>query len=97
MTIDHIEAYYRFRGMKMPNAKEALDFAITEIGEALDAWIRQNQEGWTRNNPDKEANFGWELADCYQMLQIAAHQATGKSLDELLTEKWASKGFNLIP
>jgi hypothetical protein len=29
------------------------------------------------------------------MLQIAAHQATGKSLDELLTEKWASKGFNL--
>ena len=95
MNIEQIQEYFTARGMTMPNSKQALDFAVTEAGEAMDAWIREQQvkEGWVRNNPDKQPNYGWELADCYQMLQIAAYQHTGKHLEELLAEKWASKGF----
>ncbi|MEI2422738.1 hypothetical protein V6O07_20840, partial [Arthrospira platensis SPKY2] len=81
--------------MKEPNAKEALDFAITEIGESMDAYIRENQEGWTRNNPDKKSNFALELADVYQMITLSAANYCGKSLDELLIEKWQSKGFDI--
>ena len=94
VSIPDIQEYYAFRGMAWPSEKEALDFAITEIGEAMDAYIRENQVGWVRNTPDKNTNFGWELADIYQMIKIAAHRATGKTLDELLIEKWESKGFN---
>ena len=93
ISIPATREYYKFRGMEWPSAKEALDFAITEIGEAMDAYIRENQVGWVRNTPDKNTNFGWELADTYQMLMIAAHQATGKTLNELLLAKWESKGF----
>ena len=96
MNINEIKTYYEFRGMKWPSGKEAIDFAITEIGESMDAYIRTNQPGWTRNNPDKEANVGWELADTFQMLAIAAHELTGKTLDELLQEKWASKGYECV-
>ena len=94
ITPEDIREYFKFRGMVWPSSKEALDFAITELaGEALEAYIRENQCGWVRNNPDKTTNFGWELADCYQMIAIAVHEYTGKSLPTLLREKWASKGF----
>jgi hypothetical protein len=93
MTIKEIKKYYEFRGMKMPNSKEALDFAITEIGEAMDAWIRENSGDWVRNNPDKDANFAFELADTYQMLQIASILHNGATLEENLRAKWESKGF----
>lgn len=95
MDIEEVKRYYEYRGMKWPDLKEAIDFAITELaGEALDAYIRTHQSGWTRNNPNKDANLGHELADAYQMLMIAAHEATGKSLETLLREKWETKGFS---
>jgi len=95
MTIKDIKKYYKFRNLKWPDGKSALDFSITEIGEAMDAYIRENQSGWTRNNPDKQSNLGWELADVYQMIAIAAYEQTGKSLSTLLKEKWKSKGFDI--
>lgn len=94
MDIETIKKYYEYRGMKWPDTKEALDFTVTEVGEAMDAYIRTNQPGWVRNNPDKDLNYGHELADIYQMITISAHEATGKTLDELLEEKWATKGFD---
>jgi len=88
-----ILGYYKERELAYPDAKEALDFAVTEMGEAMDAWIRENQKGWTRNN-DREANFGFELGDIYQMLEIASFAHTGRSLFENLKEKWKTKGFD---
>jgi len=94
VTVEDIADYMAFRGQKWPNGKAALLFAITEIGEAVDAMMRtSDDEGWTRNNPDKTANIGWELADVYQMISIAAFELTGKTVDQLLREKWASKGY----
>ena len=93
MNIHEIKKYYEYRGMKLPNSKEALDFAVTEIGEAMDAWIRENQEGWSRNNPDKKSNLAFELADTYQMLEIASILHNGATLEENLRAKWASKGY----
>jgi len=87
--------YYQFRGMKIPNTKEALDFAVTEIGEAMDSWIRENQTDWVRNNPSKETNLAFELADTYQMLEMACYAHCGSSLETVLLEKWASKGYHI--
>ena len=88
-----ILGYYKYRGLTYPSVKEALDFAVTEMGEAMDAYIRENQHGWTRNN-DKEANFAHELGDVYQMLEIASLAHNGLTLFENLQEKWKTKGYN---
>jgi len=92
--IDDIKAYMNYRNQKYPDGKSALDFAVTEIGEVMDAWLRDHPNEWARNNPDKEKNLGHELGDAYQMLQIASWELTGKSLESNLREKWASKGFD---
>lgn len=94
MDIEEVQRYYEYRGMKWPSTLDAILFAVTEVGETVDAYIRTHQSGWTRNNPNKDANLGHELADAYQMLMIAAHEATGKSLETLLREKWETKGFS---
>ena len=94
MKIQHIKDYIKFRGAVWPTGKDALDFAVTEIGEAVDAWLRKYRTDYLRNN-DKRIDIGLELADCYQMLEIASHELTGKSLDENLRVKWASKGYVL--
>lgn len=95
VTIDEIYHYMIFRGQTMPTESQpALNFAITELGEVFDARIRSKSKHlWTRNNPDKEVNVGFEYGDLYQMLQIACVLDTGKSLEENLLEKWESKGF----
>src|SRR3990167_3846976 len=94
MDIEEIKKYFEFRKQGWPTGKDALDFAVTEIGEALDAWLRINKPEYSRNN-DKNANIGNELGDALMMLSIASYELTGKSLDENLLEKWKSKGYNL--
>lgn len=72
ITEQELRAYYAFRGMKFPDTeRQAMQFFVTEVGEAMDAYIRTYENGWTRNNPDKQPNLLWELGDCYQMWCVA--------------------------
>ncbi len=91
MDIQEIKDYFAFRGQTWPDGDSAIKFAITEIGEVVDAQMRLDPK-WKRNN-QKEVNLGHELGDVYQMLEIASHELTGKSLAENLMEKWQSKGY----
>lgn len=95
MKIQHIKNYIEWRKAVWPTGKDALDFAVTEIGEAVDAWLRKYRSDYLRNSPDKDSDIGLELSDCYQMLEIASHELTGKSLDENLRMKWARKGYTI--
>lgn len=100
MDIKDIEKYYEFRAAVMPSGKEALDFLVTEVGEAFDAFIRQTgknwvRKTWVRNKPEKDSKLGAELGDIYQMLQIAAHQLEGCPVETLLARKWQANGFSL--
>lgn len=52
-----------------PNREDSLAFAFTEIGEAIDARLRQNPV-YNRNH-DKNTNVDDELADCLIMLLTA--------------------------
>lgn len=91
MTIDDIKAYFQFRGQTWPDGFSALLFAVTEVGEAVDAHLRSDPK-WKRNN-QKVVNLGHELGDIYQMLQIASVELTGKTVEQNLAEKWQEKGY----
>lgn len=93
--INDIKAYMNYRNQKYPDGLSALLFAITEMGEVLDSYLRDNPE-WSRNNPDKEINIGHEFGDLYMMAQIASYELSGRSLEDNLREKWASKGWNEV-
>jgi hypothetical protein len=53
-----------------PNRLDALRFAVTEAAEAMDAWLRLNNN-YARNH-DKSLSVEDELADCAMMLLTAA-------------------------
>lgn len=94
MDINRIRRYIEFRKAVWPyDGKDALDFAVTELGEVMDAWIRLNRPNYSRNNA-KDTDVGLELGDVYMMLEIASFMLTGRSLDENLRLKWAMKGFD---
>lgn len=91
MTITTIKKYFDLRGLKFPeHPKQAIDFAVTELGEVMDAFIRLTSDDWVRNNPDKQPNLWFELADCYMMLEIAS-SFSNMPLDQHLFQKMLSK------
>lgn len=91
MTITTIKKYFDLRGLKFPeHPKQAIDFAVTELGEVMDAFIRLTSDDWVRNNPDKQPNLWFELADCYMMLEIAS-SFSNMPLDQHLFQKMMSK------
>lgn len=91
--IARIKDYFDFRGQVWPDGENAMKFAITELGEVVDAELR-NEEKWVRNNPDKVPSVENEFGDLYQMLQIACFEKTGLTLEECMTKKWATKGYS---
>ena len=58
-----------------PSCADSLAFAFTEIGEAVDAQLRQNPV-YNRNH-DKNVDVESELADCLIMLLTALGSDTG--------------------
>lgn len=73
--VELILRVWREKGLKWPSAMQALAFATTELGEALELLLERDG-GWTRNNPsDKEKfttdRFEQELADIIMMVQVA--------------------------
>jgi hypothetical protein len=71
--IELYRGYFEFKGMKWPDtAHDAIDFAVTEVAEALDACLRR-EASWVRHN-DRERDLGMEIAQAIMMLTIAAEQ-----------------------
>lgn len=85
---DLIKHYFHTRGMKNPQAKDAAIFLCTEVGELLDALMRQEM-GWVRNNI-KESDPASELADCLMMTMVCA-DALGVDIFETLETKLEAK------
>ena len=42
-TRDQIDVYYEARGLRTPNAKEALFWLVSEVGELVEAWLIQDR------------------------------------------------------
>jgi len=53
-----------------PDQKDSVLYAITEAGEALDAYLRVKRSGDARNH-ERERSVGRELAPCLMMLLTA--------------------------
>jgi len=66
--------------------KEAMDFMVTELGEAFEAYIRTRTTGWTRNNVGKNFDLATELFDVI-MMGIFALSSMGVDLDEVADAK----------
>lgn len=89
--IELYRGYFEFRGMKWPDdPRDAVDFAVTEIGEVVDALKRQ-QDGWVRHN-DRDRDLGMEITQAIMMLAIAAEQA-GIDLDTATYAWMRAKGY----
>ena len=89
--IELYRGYFEFKGMKWPDdPRDAVDFAVTEVGEVVDALKRQ-QKGWVRHN-DRDRDLGMEISQTIMMLVIAAEQA---GIDiEAVTYGWMrEKGY----
>lgn len=86
--IEQIEAYYRARGLKWPDKKDAAIWLTTEVGELLDSLMRQ-ESGWVRNT-QKELDPSLELADCLLMVMVCA-KAMNVDVVEVLLEKMEKK------
>jgi len=100
--IDLYRGYFEYRGMKWPDVRDAVDFAVTEIGETVDALKRQ-QEGWVRHN-ERDRDLGMEITQAIMMLMIALDGAEvdleRKTYDWMrqkgyVAEYWAGKDFVL--
>lgn len=87
-----IRRYYAARKLKEPTAKEALLWAQTEMGEAIDLRM-QLDGGWVRNHekePYSPERYAEELGDAIMML-LKAGMAEGvdplAALEEKLNRK----------
>lgn len=97
-----IQKEYAVRGKKWPTAQEAILWATTELGEAIDLLLMQNTT-WVRNHPDAKElftaeRFSEELGDVICMLIVAAIVADAPnpltSLRNKLTSKIREHGEN---
>jgi hypothetical protein len=71
---DEIIAYFEARGLKYPDALEALAFETTEKAEAYEILLARKT--WQRNNPDSKPNWSpdrlaEELGDMIMMAVVA--------------------------
>jgi NTP pyrophosphatase (non-canonical NTP hydrolase) len=47
MNIETIQRYYKGRGLQWPEAKDALWFYLSEVGELAEAYLSHHQDGLT--------------------------------------------------
>jgi hypothetical protein len=88
--------YFAFREMEWPDQHSALDFAVTEVAEALDADLRLNPKSNWRRHSDKQADLGMEICQAIMMLVIAA-DAARINLDQAMADWMKAKGFVADP
>lgn len=83
-----IKHYYEQRQFKWPDAKDGGLFLATEVGEYLDALLRQEPD-WTRNQ-EKLVDPAEELADCLMMVLVCA-ASLNITVDDVLIIKMDRK------
>ena len=92
MTFDElsrvIDEYFEHRKMRKPNSKDAALFLASEVGEFIDALMR-DENGWVRNN-QKDCDVAFELADCLFMVLVCA-RALGIDPVTVLLQKMQKK------
>src|SRR3990167_3902605 len=75
--VQHIVAEYVLKREKrgdfvVPTPAKALMFAVSEMGEVFDAYLRGvGDDGFIRNN-DRQTNFAEEIGDVLMMLLMAS-------------------------
>ena len=57
MNIDTIQTYYKARGLQWPDAKDALWFYLSEVGELAEAYLVHHQEELTEEEIDMLERF----------------------------------------
>jgi len=71
-----------------PNLHDALSFLVTEVAEALEAYMRTKPE-YVRNSPHKRYKLDEELADVVFMAYVCA-VVGGYDIEEAILKKLAS-------
>jgi len=89
-----VKHYYDRRGLKYPEAMEALGFLTTEQAEVWELLL-QRKGGWVRNNPQNKptwdtTHYAEELGDVI-LMAIVAGIAEGVDPVEALIEKMERK------
>jgi len=69
MNIETIQRYYKARGLQWPEAKDALWFYLSEVGELAEAYLSHHHDGLT--------------AEEIRMLEIFSEQ--GMHADEIVS------------
>jgi hypothetical protein len=74
---------------KVPNYNDALDWMVSEVGEAVGARIGTRGDKWLRNNPGKhrEDSIEWEIGQAI-MMGILALGYTPMGIIKEQLEKW---------
>ena len=90
--IETVKAYYKFRGLGVPDDTQALLFLVSEVGELSDAHVEQ-QGDWLRNHADKERSVEDEVGDVLMML-TAYCISRGIDPVECMLGKFNKKGFS---
>ena len=91
-----IQAYYAVRGLAIPDAREALGFAVCELGECFEQQNAKDAGKWKRNNPARhkpytERAFAEECGDVIMMAFAAAWFTAGLNPLEALLNKMRRK------
>ena len=90
-----ISEYFDMRGLKKPDTKDSCMWVASEVGEMIDAVMRLEQ-GWVRNNPDRESKVEDELGDVLMMLLITAETLDINIMDALLRKMNRKTGGELL-
>ena len=68
---EHCDFWVSRAEWKWPDLRDALMFLVTEVGEAVDAYLRTETAGYIRNN-ERTRDVAEELADVVFMACVAA-------------------------
>ena len=76
--VEILEKYYNTRKLTKPDARQALLFLVSEVGELCDAVVSGSGD-WVRNNPNKVKSIEDEIGDVLMMLSVFSIAYNGKS------------------
>jgi NTP pyrophosphatase (non-canonical NTP hydrolase) len=85
-----VKGYYAQRKLVRPDARQALLFLVSEVGELADAVVHEEAD-WVRNN-EKARSVEDEIGDVLMML-TALCMAMGVDPVECMIEKMVKKGY----
>ncbi len=87
-----VDSYFEQRKMKDPDAQQAFNFLVSEVGELADALVSQ-EPGWVRNHPDEKANPPANEASDVLMMLVKTCEKLGFDPLSAMVEKFRRKGW----